>query len=525
MTTLPQKVASLELPLAEYPGISRFARDLVEGRGAAGDLCRRPDWDAIAPQPPRRPRRALAEALARSNAKWNNDVREPLDRWARGDAVGIVAGQQVGAGGGPLYTLAKIASLFSIVRRLESRGIAAVPFFWLATEDHDFDEVTTLLFQTDDRSEWIRSEESPGRRCPVGPLPLPESFRAALVARLGETPEWLRAGITFTDSFAELTLAAVGAHPLVLVDSLLPELRAEGASLLGRIAERLEEVEGLIDARSEAMERAGYRPQVQRGPEGHYSLLYLLTDRDERLPVLPRGGGFAVGGREWSVDRIRRSIRETPQSVSTGVLARPLLQDEVLEPEIFVGGPAEVTYYAQLAPLHERFGIQAPAVALRGHVLVAPARRLRALDRWEVRPAELFEPLDAVLARREPLRIDEADVAVADARRELERLAERIAAVALGGDPGLERAMARSKRRAMHHLDTMARRAHRAVARRDRERWDSLERLQAILYPLGSVQDRVAGWVGWWKLRTPDLLERLIDEAEADAPVLRIAAI
>lgn len=525
MTTLPQKIASLELPLADYPGISRFARDLVEGRGAAGELCRRPDWSSLAPRPPRRSRAPIAEALARSNAGWNNDVREPLERWARGEAIGIVAGQQVGVGGGPLYTLAKIATLFSVVRRLEARGVAAVPFFWLATEDHDFDEVAALLFQRDDDSVWIRAKESPVHRCPVGRLPLPESLRAALAARLGETPEWLRPGISFADSFAQLTLAATGERPLVLVDSLLPELRSSGAPLLERIADRLEELEGLIDHRSEAIERAGYRPQVTRGPEGHYSLLYLLTETDERVPIFPRDGGFSIGGKDWSAKQLRGLLRESPQSISTGVMARPLLQDDVLEPEIFVGGPAEVAYYAQLAPLHARLDVQAPAVALRGHVLVAPAKRLRALERWDVRVSELFEPLETVLGRREAARLEEADAAVAGGRADLERVAERIATIAQGADPGLERAMARSRRRMLRHLETMARRAHRAVARRDRERWEALERLQTILYPDGAVQDRVAGWIGWWMLWTPDLLERLVDEVEADAPVVRIAAI
>ena len=61
-----------------------------------------------------------------------------------GETVTLVAGQQVGFAGGPLYTLAKIATLVKMKRELEKQGKPATIFFWLATEDHDFAEVATL---------------------------------------------------------------------------------------------------------------------------------------------------------------------------------------------------------------------------------------------------------------------------------------------------------------------------------------------------------------------------------------------
>ncbi|HVR43794.1 MAG TPA: bacillithiol biosynthesis BshC [Thermoanaerobaculia bacterium] len=516
MTILEQRDVRVEFPLADYPSIGRFALDLVEGSRSAARFCRRADWARLGPMAPSRDRSPLAAALERTNRAWGNELGGLLDPWIRGEAVGIVAGQQAGFAGGPLYTLTKIATLIAIRRRLGQRGVPAVPFFWLATEDHDFDEVARVVVQRGGERVALRASESPAIRCPVGMLPLPDSLREGLASLLGKAPRWLRPGISFGDSFAELVVDAVGSGELVLIDSLLPELRREGGDLLHRIAGRLTEAEEAIDRRSRELDEAGYAPQVTRGAEGHYSLLYTIEDDGARIPVLPR---------EIGIQRALERIEKVPETVSTGVLARPLLQDAVLEPEVFVGGPAEVAYYAQLGGLHEMFGVRAPAVALRGHVLVAPAKRLRALERHGVEIQRIFEPLEEVLLPREPEAVAELDRAVEQADRALAEAAQAIASVALGADPGLDRSLQRSRRSIAHHLGRMAHRARRAVARRDRERWDALRSLQEILVPDGRVQDRVAGWIGWWEDYGPRLVSRLVAEAEPDATVVRVAGL
>ncbi|HEU5161633.1 MAG TPA: bacillithiol biosynthesis BshC, partial [Thermoanaerobaculia bacterium] len=123
---------TLAFDLARYPGISSFALDLVRGQADAARFCRRPDLGSIAASGADASSE-LASALVRCNRDWGNDVESLVEAWARGRAVAIVAGQQVGFGGGPLYTIAKIASLLALRRKLAERGVEAVPFFWLAT--------------------------------------------------------------------------------------------------------------------------------------------------------------------------------------------------------------------------------------------------------------------------------------------------------------------------------------------------------------------------------------------------------
>ena len=206
------------------------------------------------------------------------------------------------------------------------------------------------------------------------------------------------------------------------------------------------------------------------------------------------------------------------------MLARPLLQDFALRPAIFVGGPAEVSYYAQLGTVHQLLELPQPAVALRGHLLVAPLRRLRALDRYGFQPPDMFEPLERIVAAREVDAGKRIDTIASRARSAVEDAVSGLGEIT-AADPALPRSLRRSARKIEYHLEKMRDRSRRAAARIDGDRWRALSQLQRILYPRGSVQDRVAGWIGWWNLWRGELVPRLVAEAEPDAPVVKIAGL
>jgi len=128
----------MRVPLAQYPGMNPFVLDWLGGdeRFLSRTQSQRTARRAIDPQ--------LVDALIASNKRWGIFAKDALVKWAAGETLTIIAGQQVGFAGGPLYTLAKLATLVRFKRDMEKQGIAVTPFFWLATEDHDYDEIATL---------------------------------------------------------------------------------------------------------------------------------------------------------------------------------------------------------------------------------------------------------------------------------------------------------------------------------------------------------------------------------------------
>ncbi|HJW95857.1 MAG TPA: bacillithiol biosynthesis BshC [Thermoanaerobaculia bacterium] len=504
MTTATEP-ACLQLSLADYPGMNPFVLDWMNGkvdallpRSVGGEGGRRPD-EGASPD--------LVNALIESNKRWGLFVRDEVERWARGESVALIAGQQVGFAGGPLYTLAKLASLLKLKKQFPN----ATVFFWLATEDHDFDEAATLSLPVANNQldlMHIAVSHAVDSKAMVGPQLVPEPLIADLLAQLQiPRPSWLREGITFRDSFAEL-IAHVFAHEkIVLVDALLPELRRAGAALFHQIAKRAGEVQSALAARSSALAKAGYVPQVVPREGDGYTLFFRIDEHGNREVMQ---APFDIGD---------------PATISTSALTRPLLQDYVFRPAVFMGGPSEVAYYAQIAPLHDLLGIPLPRVALRGHALVAPKRVTRAFQRYQLEPREVFRNADEILAEREPESVARVRKLSEEGKRELLARIAEIGDIALPAEHALARAINRSIGHIEYHFNKLSERAIKGLARKDRERLLAVRELVATLFPDRHVQDRVVGWIPFFCRYDGLLIERMIDEIEPDAPVCRIIAL
>jgi bacillithiol synthase len=503
--TVTSEPACASLPLGLYPAMNPLALDLVRGERRATNL-----FPTIEPTKPSdlSGRRDLAAALRKSNASWGNVVGEELEAWASGDARAIVAGQQVGFGGGPLYTLAKIASLIHLKRKLEKDGATVAAFFWMATEDHDFDEVAALRLLIDGEVRELGSRLHPSGRIAVGRLPVPRDLHQEALDIFGPQHSWLEPGISFGDSFARL-VSEVARGEIILVDALLPELRRAGAALFRRVAGDIGAIDEAIRARSGELERLGYAAQVTPAPDGNYMFFYAMDQRFTREPL-------------DDPKRLEFLATTSPERVSTAALMRPLLQDSVLAPEFFIGGPAEVAYYAQLGGVYRHLDLPMPGVLLRAHLLVAPARVLRAVTRHGISAEEWLDDAESMILRRESGDVEELKKRIGDLHTAFDSELGSIRESILQADPTMSRSMNRTARRIHWHLDALERRGQRLIARRNRERYEAIERLTRTLRPGGVMQDRVTGWVWWWHQWGEALVEAMIPSAEPGRDALEI---
>ena len=503
----------IRIPLTKYPGMNKFVLDWLAGEKRATEFLPR-EASGLLRQSRSSKSGGVAAALLNSNKQWGIFAREPLERWQRGETVTLVAGQQVGFAGGPLYTLAKLATLIRMKRELEAQGTPVTAFFWLATEDHDFDEVAQLnvpvstLGPAKDVNRQLdllcmRAIRPADGRAAVGSLPVPESLVTQLLALFDiPRPDWLREGITFRDSFAQLIASASGSE-VILVDALLPDLRRAGASLFGQIHARRQEIQAALNKRGEELKSAGYSEQIIARDGDEYTLLYELDDHNHRLPP--------------AADRLPDAER-----ISTSALTRPLLQDFVLRPDVFIGGPAEVAYYAQLSTLHDLLGVTMPRVALRGHVLAAPKRVTRMFERYDIDPAEIFTSPEALLAEREPEGVARIHELKAEGKRELMKRIEEMSEIALPADHSLAGSIQRSIGHLEFHFDKLAERAVKGLVRKDKDRYAATRELVATFYPDRHVQDRVVSWFAYWCVYGSHLIERIVEHIEPDSDHFRI---
>jgi uncharacterized protein YllA (UPF0747 family) len=187
------------------------------------------------------------------------------------------------------------------------------------------------------------------------------------------------------------------------------------------------------------------------------------------------------------------AIAEAPLAFSSSALLRPIVQDSLFPTAAYVGGPAECSYFAQTAAIYDLFDLPVPLVAPRARFRIVDGRTRARLDALGLKPAEVEQPLDALIAfvgasRPAPLSPDALRAAVLDGPRRA--LAELPGQIGLN-DRQLARAFNRTRATIERAADRLASRYARTLALRDEEGAASLHRLRAVLFPDGEPQERV----------------------------------
>ncbi len=279
----------------------------------------------------------------------------------REGAHAVVTGQQVGLFGGPLLSLFKAASVLALAKQVESAGVPCVPIFWMATEDHDLAEVNQTLLLTNDFQLASFTANTDGKPdSPVASIRFAEGADE-LVAQAAEVlgdslaADYLResygAGETFSGAYAKLFTRLFAEHGLVLLDPADAELHRIAAPLFVESVERAGDLDAALLARNREISQAGYHEQVK--VTGESTPLFALVE-GARVPIHRSNGEFTIRRERISLEELKRRILEKPENFNANVLLRPVLQDYWLPTLAYIGGPAEIAYFAQVGVVYEK---------------------------------------------------------------------------------------------------------------------------------------------------------------------------
>src|SRR5208337_2279643 len=462
----------------------------------------------------------VAGALEKQNRAWG--ASEPtlrnLERLREG-AFAVVTGQQVGLFGGRRMTKNKIASALALAQQVQQAGIDCVPVFWLATEDHDLDEVNQALFLTHDFQLVPFKASTAGiAGAPVAHIRFAEGtdeLVAQAAKLLGESlaADYLREsyveGETFSNAFANLYTRIFGEHGLILLDPADAELHRIAAPLFVDALHRSAELDQAVLERNRELRDAGYHEQVKVTAQS--TPLFALVD-GARTPVHRANGEFAIGKERLSGEALERRIQAAPENFSANVLLRPVLQDYWLPTLAYIGGPAEVAYFAQAAVLYEKLlGRITPILPRMSATLIEP-RIERLLLKYEIELPELFhgecQLRDCLAARSLPAELKEN---FEHARRSVEVAMQRVRESLQTLDPTLMEAAGRAASKMRYQVDRLEKRAAQAELRRTEILARHAAQIENALYPNKSLQEREIAALYFYANHGPELINRLID--------------
>jgi bacillithiol biosynthesis cysteine-adding enzyme BshC len=451
----------------------------------------------------------LAGVLEAQNAEYETSpARDAHLRSLRAGACVVVTGQQTGLFLGPLYTLYKAAAAIRLARGLAERwGTPVVPVFWLQTEDHDAAEIavchiarggdeplTLALPVADDPvsvAQRVLPDEVSARLAElaeaVGRLPHGEEHVATLARHYRPGTGWGRA-------FAGVLSSLFAEEGLVFLDPREPALAPLAAPVHRRALTECASIASALAERAAALEASGFHAGVHVRPGAPLSFFHPEGAGGPRYRLAKEPGGFVEVGRARTrtLPELLAELDRDPASFTTSALLRPILQDTWLPTVAYVGGPAEVAYFAQLTPVYALFDVPMPIVVPRTQLRLVERPTRLALARRGLTAAEAIRPLDEAITLTMP-----ALSAASDGERLTQRLvagvdrllAEAAAEVAAAGD-GAVKSLEKTRKTMSRSAAKLGQSLDKAVRLRDRDTVSDLELIRARLLPRGVPQER-----------------------------------
>jgi len=459
-------------------------------------------------------RTKIASALERMNRAWGAGPKtlEHVTRLREADCVAVVSGQQAGLFTGPLYTIYKALSAVKLAECLTLSGVKAVPVFWVASEDHDFDEVATSEFIDRDctlNSVSITSAIHPDG-LPVGRVTLDNSITGLIDSLMRSLPQTefsgdlqsllqdaYAPGQTFANAFARMMVRLTGERGLILFDPLDADLKQMAAPLYAQAARGAEEIAGSIFSRSSELESNGYHAQVT--PSENSFPLFLHDESGARQALTRNSAGkyqakTAAENDGYSADELADWASREPERFSPNVTLRAVVQDYLLPTIAYYGGSAEIAYFAQTAEVYRVLDRPATPILPRTSLTFVEKHTWRSLDRYGVRLQDFFGGIDHVLARVVTKYLGRETSAAFEHttetfNNELDDLQQQLRRV----DPTLADALDKGRRKINYQLDGLRTRFNRAQVARDEAVHRQLKHAFDLLYPQKNLQERHIG--------------------------------
>ena len=438
-------------------------------------------------------------------------AKERLDASGGGRGVVVTTGQQPGLFGGPVYTLSKALSVLALADALQrSTGIPVAPVFWAATDDTDFKEASSTVVGTVGAAQLLRMDhpEPLGRTMasmPLGDIAAQlEALTRAAGSTIDTTPlqlleQFYTPQHTVGSAYVAFLRGLFEPLGIAVIDASHPATRAAARPLLADALTKAAEIATRISERNREIEQAGMATQVQ--DVAGLSLVF----------------SSASGGRK-RVPIKAAAKQSVTDDMGPNVLLRPVVERAILPTATYIGGPAEIAYFAQVTPIADALGVARPGIVPRWSCMIIEPHVDKILEKLYLLPEDLRDPHE-VETRMARARVPKAILEELDVTRNV--LDERLDALSSAVDEaqaGIGAAVTGGLRANLtRRLDRFERRLIAGAKKKHADIMTEIGTARGSLYPFGKHQERALNFVPLLARYGPALRDEMLEEASRHA--------
>ncbi|WP_053362067.1 bacillithiol biosynthesis cysteine-adding enzyme BshC [Bacillus sp. FJAT-27251] len=457
-------------------------------------------------------RRELADHIGSFMSRYpsSDKIRENLDKLKQEDCVAVIGGQQAGLLTGPLYSVHKAISVIKLAEQKEKElGVPVVPLFWIAGEDHDFQEVNHVYVLNNNKPEKrIYPEKSSGKNmistqiidrdtCLSWIEDIIETFgETSHTNRLREFAEdALKESQSFIDFFASTILGMFKEHGLLLVDSGNDGLRNLEKEYFAKQIGEHEAITRSVLTQQEEIGKKGFSRAIDISPNA--ANLFYNDENGERVLLHFDDASQCFTGREGEIsftpDELQEIASEHPEKLSNNVVTRPLMQEWLFPTLAFVGGPGEIAYWSELKLVFDHFGLKMPPLVPRLNITILDRSVERDLAQLNLKLEEVLKSGTSKheLSFIDALRDREVEGMFAEAKKQLIEQYRKIHDKAGQLDKGLIPLVKKNEDLLLKQIAYMEKKVDESICRKHDDILAKFARVENALRPGGSPQERV----------------------------------
>ena len=469
---------------------------------------------------PENSRKILFKILKQQYKRINNlskDVKNNIEAIASPKTFVITTAHQLNILTGPMYFIYKIISAINLCKVLAKTypQYNFVPIYWMATEDHDFDEISNFSFKGIN-FKWER--ENAGSVGDFSLVGLKEVFDLYF-NNLGQSPnskkikELVEKSYLSSNNLSNATRAIVneifGDYGLVVLDPnekklkelFIPYLKNEINSCTCKIS--VDKTNDLIKKKYNHK----YDPQVN---PRDINLFFLLEQGRKR--IIKNKDGFILDktGLKYSKNEILNNIKKYPEKFSPNVLMRPLYQEVILPNICYIGGSTELSYWLELKLYFDSQKIIFPIILNRNSALLLNSKTAKKINKLNLGYNDFFLNKDSLIDKK-IRQISDLDLDLSFLKESLENQFKYLQGLVLKTDKSFKGAVEAQLVKQKKGIDYLEKRLIKAQKKKLSDHVERLKLVYEDIFPNGELQERVVNFTFFYELYGEKFIQNLID--------------
>lgn len=429
----------------------------------------------------------------------------------------VTTGHQLNLFTGPLYFIYKIVTTINLALELKIAYPEKnfVPVYWMATEDHDFEEINHVNVDEKNIS-WIQQTNgATGRLSTKTVTAAVQAYKGYLgISKNGKKlGKLVEKAYLENENLADATRVLVNSlfeqYGLVIINADEATLKAQFTGIIKRDITEQNSAR-LTEQTSKTLEENGYKTQVN-GRDINF--FYLKENLRER--IIKEGELYTVNHTEikFTEEELLLEIEQHPERFSPNVIMRPLYQEVILPNIAYIGGGAEVSYWMQLKANFDFYQVNFPVLLLRNSALVIDKRSFANLHKLGFELEDIFLSTEALQEKWITANSD-ANICLTDEKANIKAVFDKIKLNAFKIDKTLEISTAAVLAKTEKLLNKLEKKFFSAEKRNHQTSITQIENVKKRLFPGGTLQERVLNLAPMYVAYGDDFISSLIENFE-----------